>query len=239
MTAVSPFDPHQVHPGRAPWSSPAGTRAHRPRPPQGPAHLPSDHNGSLVQTTTDRSSVPRRRMGSTPTWQVASAGPWRAITPSPVAPTVAMRRSKTSGTAPLCAITVLPIQVVWSRMCRCTPCETSRALICRASRIRAALPFAADSSLKPVYFCAQNLGGRAHLPTARSPALPRVRVRALPGEPKISRQRTPQAHRRLAPRALYRLRGNCKAHGPGADEGALRTTRAAGSAARQRPWPGG
>jgi hypothetical protein len=50
---------------------------------------------------------------------------------------------------------------------------------------------------------------------------PRARVRALPDKQQISRQRKPQAHRRLAPRRLYRLRGNCKAHRPGADECAL------------------
>lgn len=51
--------------------------------------------------------------------------------------------SKTSGTAPPCATTVLPDQVVQARTCRCTPCETSQALIGRASRICAALLFAA------------------------------------------------------------------------------------------------
>ncbi|MGW9434238.1 DUF1062 domain-containing protein, partial [Streptomyces decoyicus] len=50
-------------------------------------------------------------------------------------------------------------------------------LICRASRLCAALLFAADFSLKPVYFCAQGLGGHAHLPADRSPPLPRVHVR--------------------------------------------------------------
>jgi len=86
-------------------------------------------------------------------------------------------------------------------------------LICRASRLCAALLFAADFSLKPVYCCAQRLGGHAHLPACRSPPLPRVRVQPLPAERQIPRQREPQAPRRLAPRALHPLRGHGKAHG--------------------------
>jgi len=66
----------------------------------------------------------------------------------------AVRRSKTSGAVPLVVTTVLPDRVAQARTCRCTPCETPRLLIGRASRICAALLFAADFSLKTVYFCA-------------------------------------------------------------------------------------
>jgi hypothetical protein len=51
--------------------------------------------------------------------------------------------------------------------------------------MRDALLSAADFSLKPVYRCAQKLDGRAHLPAARSPPLPRVRVRAFPASGKF------------------------------------------------------
>jgi hypothetical protein len=145
---------------------------------------------------------------------------------------------KISGAALPRAVTVLPPTVALSRTCRCTPSETPRALIRRASHMCAALLFAAVFSLEPVYLCVQKLGGRAHLPADSPPPLPQVRLRTLPDERQIPRQREPQAPRRLAPRAVHRMRGHHQTHCLGADERAFRTTRAPEPAARQQPRRG-
>lgn len=141
------------------------------------------------------------------------------------------------GAAPPSAATVLPPTVTPSRTCRCTPPETSRALIRRASHPCAALLFAAVFSLEPVYLHVQEPGGRAHLPADRPPPLPRVRLRARPDERHVPCPRAPHAPRCPAPRAVRPVRGDHRAHCPRADERTCRATPAAEPAARPRPAP--
>ena len=84
----------------------------------------------------------------------------------------------------------------------------------------AALLFAADFSLEAGVLCSR-LGGHAHLPAARSPPLPRVRVRTLPDK----RQFRVNANHKLIDAWLLALCTACGkpigTHGPRTDERAL------------------
>jgi hypothetical protein len=139
-------DPSRSHP------LPQTLRRTRDLPDDRPAQKHSGASTNCCLTSIGASSGPTSSTAPSPSSSPRSGS---GFVHDPPGRNLAVRRAKTSGAAPLCAITVLPNQVVQSRTCRCTPCETSRELICRASRMCAALLFAADFSLKPVYFCAQ------------------------------------------------------------------------------------